>query len=73
MLVRDFSNVHYFEHSSYNPWFLISVGNFHRLHHRISNHDLGFGLTCTFWDYIFGTLPPNSNFGNFDIWVFFDE
>ena len=52
--------VHYFEHSSYNPWFLISARSFHKLHHRISNHDLGFGLTCTFWDYIFGTLPDKN-------------
>lgn len=49
--------VHYFEHSAYKPWFLRAARNFHKLHHQKSNHDVGFGLTCPFWDWAFNTLP----------------
>ena len=57
-IIMDY--VHYFEHSSYRPWFLETARNYHKLHHRKSNHDIGFGLTCPFWDLCFGTLPDNS-------------
>ena len=53
--------VHFFEHSAYQPWFLASARSYHKLHHRKSNHDFGFGLTCPFWDFVFDTLPNKKN------------
>ena len=52
--------VHYFEHSAYKPWFLKAARNYHKLHHQVQNHDVGFGLTCPFWDWVFDTLPTQS-------------
>lgn len=54
-IIMDY--VHLFEHTSYRPWFLETARSFHKLHHRKSNHDIGFGLTCPFWDMVFGTSP----------------
>ncbi|GAA0160500.1 hydroxylase [Lithospermum erythrorhizon] len=43
-----------------------STGEFHHLKRYHMNHhfkiqDKGFGITSTFWDKVFGTLPPASN------------
>ena len=54
-ITMDF--VHLFEHSRWRPLFLKSARSYHMLHHKPTNHHMGFGLTSCFWDYVFNTLP----------------
>lgn len=54
-IIMDFT--HLFEHSLWRPFILRSARSYHMLHHKKCNHNIGFGLTSCFWDFIFGTLP----------------
>ena len=47
---------HVLFHSRFRPWYLESARSYH-LYHHFSDDDLGHGLTTSFWDMVFCTLP----------------
>jgi len=53
-ITMDLSHIAF--HSNFRPWYLESARSYH-LHHHFSKDDLAHGLTTSFWDMIFGTLP----------------
>ena len=58
---------HVYIHSKNMPQLLSYQKSYHLLHHKHKNHDYGFGLTTSFWDMIFGTLPSENN-RSYKIW-----
>eukprot|EP01097_Dermamoeba_algensis_P010673 TRINITY_DN7963_c0_g1_i1.p1 TRINITY_DN7963_c0_g1~~TRINITY_DN7963_c0_g1_i1.p1 ORF type:complete len:226 (+),score=54.59 TRINITY_DN7963_c0_g1_i1:294-971(+) len=52
--------VHIFHHSLNTPALLLAAKSYHSFHHKKNNSDLAHGLTTSFWDAVFGTLPFKS-------------
>ncbi len=52
-----YSMVHYSVHTSKPPKFSKKLWKHHSLHHY-KYPDLAFGVSNTFWDRVFGTMPP---------------
>ena len=50
--------VHIVFHSKMRPWYLESARSYHTVHH-FKDDNVAHGLTCAFWDMVFGTLPPD--------------
>lgn len=50
--------VHVLFHSDFRPWYLESARSYHLFHH-FADEDVAHGLTTSFWDMVFGTLPDN--------------
>ena len=51
-------SVHVLFHSSFRPWYLESARSYHTHHHFIDQEG-AHGLTTSFWDTLFGTLPSS--------------
>lgn len=52
-----YSMMHYAIHHYKAPAFLKPLWHHHHLHHHL-HHDKAFGVSSTFWDQVFGTMPP---------------
>lgn len=50
--------VHVLFHSNWRPWYLESARSYHLFHH-FTDEEFAHGLTTSFWDMVFGTLPSN--------------
>eukprot|EP01094_Clydonella_sp_ATCC50884_P019924 TRINITY_DN4000_c0_g1_i1.p1 TRINITY_DN4000_c0_g1~~TRINITY_DN4000_c0_g1_i1.p1 ORF type:complete len:292 (+),score=101.54 TRINITY_DN4000_c0_g1_i1:61-936(+) len=50
--------VHVLFHSNWRPWYLESARSYHLFHH-FTDEEFAHGLTTSFWDMVFGTLPAN--------------
>lgn len=53
-IIMDVTHVLF--HSDYRPWWLEAGRSYHNYHHFIA-HEEAHGLTTSFWDMCFGTLP----------------
>jgi hypothetical protein len=49
--------VHIVQHSTWHPWWLEVSRSWHSYHHQQVHWDECHGLTCFFWDAVFGTWP----------------
>jgi sterol desaturase/sphingolipid hydroxylase (fatty acid hydroxylase superfamily) len=50
--------VHVLFHSRFRPWYLESARSYHLYHHYTDDEE-GHGLTTSFWDMVFCTLPKS--------------
>jgi dihydroceramide fatty acyl 2-hydroxylase len=48
---------HYFLHHDQPSWVPLQQLKRHHMRHHYQDHHRGYGITSTFWDRIFGTMP----------------
>lgn len=48
---------HHLSHRRSRPWLLLKQ---HHLRHHYQNEHYAFGVSSPLWDFLFGTLPPNT-------------
>eukprot|EP01095_Lingulamoeba_sp_RSL-Kostka_P002000 TRINITY_DN1285_c0_g1_i1.p1 TRINITY_DN1285_c0_g1~~TRINITY_DN1285_c0_g1_i1.p1 ORF type:complete len:304 (+),score=56.32 TRINITY_DN1285_c0_g1_i1:65-976(+) len=59
---------HVLFHTRFCPWFLRPAKSYHAYHHFIDEEE-AHGLTSSFWDSIFGTLPSSWRYYNNYPWI----
>ena len=55
-----YSLIHFATHRYKPPRFAKNLWRHHALHHY-KHQDLGFGVSTTLWDHVFGTVPPEES------------